>query len=184
MTKGERALRTLIATKPAGPTRQAAQHGLDDLLAMRSQVDALADARERLAMLVPIGEDHGSVEEDITRMVGRLRATIAVQRSAIDAVWDEIGGREQHDEDLPGAVRTALFDLATERDGARAQVIAADLGHAVTLKDLDDARAAIRPALSMLAECALFMDDALMGERRRSLRDRLTVAISELDVRP
>ena len=43
---------------------------------LRETVDRLADAREQIAMLIPIGEQVGTVEEDIAAMIGRLRAAL------------------------------------------------------------------------------------------------------------
>jgi len=98
--KALKALRTLAAVAAPGATRQAAEHGIAALEECKARIAALearvseldaneselCAAQERVAMMIPVGECVGPIEEDIEWHLKRLRARIATLEAAVDAV--------------------------------------------------------------------------------------------------
>ena len=75
--KALRALRTVHATtRPGSPVRQAVDLAIKDLNRLSGQVDELVAARERTAMLLPVGEDIGQLEDDLERYIDSLRMKV------------------------------------------------------------------------------------------------------------
>jgi hypothetical protein len=52
---------------------------------MRADINRLCDARERVAMLIPLGEDSGTVEDNLERYIARLKALLEEQRACLES---------------------------------------------------------------------------------------------------
>jgi len=126
--KALHALRALAAiAQPGFPMQQAADLAIADLVRLSGQVNDLVVARERLAMLVPIGLDVcGTVEDQIEDLLARLAANRddARRRALLDAAeaideMPDFAGRVGA-EAMEGILRSCAVALLREMaDGAR-----------------------------------------------------------------